>query len=323
MSGAAYLQQFEVGRVLQRYLKHHCHHMSSSVTISIITNSLITVSKGIGWAMTGSPTLFAETIHSLADVGNQVLLKVGEVRASGPASDLHPFGRGQERYFWALVSAVSVFFIGCGITVYHGVHSLLSPGELSPFTLLPICLLLFSLVLEAFTFVTAWREIGGWRGLSENRSNTAVLAVLMEDAVALFGIVLTLLVAGLSLAFGPMPVLDASISIIVGVILGGMAIFLANLNRQLLIDVADIGLNHALSEHLGSLDSNAEVAVSSLIVDDGRYVVFVRMAKNRATGNFLSGERSRELGEELKRYAASTLSKTIDAVYWKFPGGSV
>ena len=295
--------------------------MSSSVTISIATNSLITVSKAIGWVMTGSPTLFAETVHSLADVGNQVLLKVGEVRAAGPASDLHPFGRGQERYFWALVSAVSVFFIGCGITVYHGVHALFSPGEISPFTLLPLGLLLFSLVLEGFTFITAWREIGGWQGLSENRSNTAVLAVLMEDAVALFGIALTLLVAGLSMVFGPMPVLDAVVSIVVGLILGGMAIFLANLNRRLLIDVADIGLNHALSEYLKTADSCAGASVSSLIVDEGRYVVFVRMGQGRETGGGLNGERSRELGEDMKRHAAAALGKTIDAVYWKFPGG--
>ena len=78
-------------------------------------------SKGFGWIVTGSPTLFAETIHSLADVGNQVLLKVGEVRGRGGPDLEHPFGRGQEKFFWALVSAVSVFFIGCGINVYHGV----------------------------------------------------------------------------------------------------------------------------------------------------------------------------------------------------------
>ncbi len=291
--------------------------MSSSVTISIVTNSMITVAKAVGWAMTGSPTLFAEMVHSIADVGNQVLLKLGEVRANGAASEQHPFGRGQERYFWALVSAVSVFFLGCGVTIYHGIHSLLVPGEIAPFTTLPLGLLLFSLALESFTFVTAWKEIGGWRGLKENRSNTAVLAVLLEDAVALLGIGLTLLVAGLSLAYGSMPVLDASISIVVGLILGGMAMFLANLNRRLLIDVADIDLNHALTERLqkeaGVTDSGS-VSVSSLIVDEGHYVVFVRIKR----GGDMNGETSRQLGNELKRHAA-TLNKRVDAVYWKFP----
>src|SRR6202521_6224078 len=93
--------------------------MSSSVSISIATNTAIAAAKGFGWAVTGSPTLFAEMIHSVADVANQVLLKVGEVRGRPGADALHPFGRGQEKFFWALVSAVSVFFIGCGVNVYH------------------------------------------------------------------------------------------------------------------------------------------------------------------------------------------------------------
>src|ERR671926_21264 len=124
--------------------------MSASITLSIVTNSAIAVSKGFGWLVTGSPTLFAETIHSLADVGNQVLLKIGEVRGRGGPDELHPFGRGQEKYFWALVSAVSVFFVGCGINVYHGVHSLMAPVPVEPFSVLVLGLLVFSLVLESW-----------------------------------------------------------------------------------------------------------------------------------------------------------------------------
>ena len=124
-------------------------HVSSSVSISIATNSAIAAAKGFGWLVTASPTLFAETIHSLADVGNQILLKVGEVRGRGTPDKEHPFGRGQEKFFWALVSAVSVFFIGCGINLYHGVHALMQRQAVEPFTPLVIGLLLFSLVLDA------------------------------------------------------------------------------------------------------------------------------------------------------------------------------
>ena len=108
------------------------HALAMSVApsrISIATNTAIAASKGFGWFVTGSPTLFAETVHSLADVGNQVLLKVGEVRGRGGPDRVHPFGRGQEKFFWALVSAVSVFFVGCGINLYHGVHALLQPAD--------------------------------------------------------------------------------------------------------------------------------------------------------------------------------------------------
>ena len=121
--------------------------MSSSVSISIATNTAIAGAKGFGWFVTGSPTLFAEMIHSFADVGNQVLLKVGEVRGRGAPARVHPFGRGQEKFFWALVSAVSVFFVGCGINLYHGMHALLSRQAVEPFTPLIIGLLLFSLAL--------------------------------------------------------------------------------------------------------------------------------------------------------------------------------
>ena len=184
--------------------------MSASVSISIATNTAIALSKGFGFAVTGSPTLFAETVHSLADVGNQLLLKVGEVRARGGPDRAHPFGHGQEKYFWALVSAVSVFFVGCGINLYHGVHSLLNPVAIDPFSPLVIGLLVFALALEAYTFSVALRELGGMRGLRTRMHDTTVLAVLLEDAVALVGILLTLVVAGAGWAWGPDPRFDAA-----------------------------------------------------------------------------------------------------------------
>src|SRR5256884_8162616 len=146
--------------------------MSSSVSISIATNTAIAAAKGFGWAVTGSPTLFAEMIHSVADVANQVLLKVGEVRGRPGPDALHPFGRGQEKFFWALVSAVSVFFIGCGLNVYHGVRAVLAHEPVAPFSALVIGLLFFALALESWTFAIAWKEIGGRRGLHDNRHDT-------------------------------------------------------------------------------------------------------------------------------------------------------
>ena len=106
--------------------------MSSSVSISIATNTAIAGAKGFGWFVTGSPTLFAEMIHSFADVGNQCCSRSAKCAAGAHPTSVHPFGRGQEKFFWALVSAVSVFFIGCGINIYHGVHAfLLAAGRWS------------------------------------------------------------------------------------------------------------------------------------------------------------------------------------------------
>jgi len=282
--------------------------MSSSVTLSIATNTVIAASKGFGWFVTGSPTLFAETIHSLADVGNQLLLKVGEVRGKAGPDRLHPFGRGQEKFFWALVSAVSVFFVGCGINIYHGFQALLQPEAVEPFTPLVLALLVIALALESWTFSVALKELGGVAGLKENRSNVTVLAVLLEDAVALLGILLTLVVAGVGLLLGPRPMFDALVAIAVGALLGAMALFLAALNRRLLIDTSDITLDGAAERWLAGRGTKAEVR--SLILDNDRAVVFVR-ATSEASGSF-------ELGEALKAHLKSDHGKIVDAIYWKF-----
>lgn len=282
--------------------------MSSSVSIAIGTNSAIAISKGIGWFLTGSPTLFAETIHSLADVGNQILLKVGEVRGRRGPSEVHPFGHGQEKFFWALVSAVSVFFIGCGINLYHGFEALLYPTPSGAFSPLVIGLLLFSLALESWTLVVALRELGGIAGIRENRHNTTVLAVLLEDVVAMVGILLTLIVAGIGYVFGPRPIFDAFIAVVVGVMLGALAVFLAGLNRRLLIDTSDAALDRTAERWLAARAIAARV--HSLILDDDSVVVFVDAAvpvsESEAVGDALAAELQR------------TLDKTVHAVYWRF-----
>jgi len=285
--------------------------LSSSVAVSIFTNSAIAASKGFGWFVTGSPTLFAEMIHSCADVANQVLLRIGEVRGEGGPDATHPFGRGQEKFFWALVSAVSVFFVGCGLNVYHGAHALLGSAPVEPFTPLVLGLLVFAAALESYTLVVAVREIGGLRGLITNRHRTTVLAVVLEDVVALIGILLTLLVAGVSLWLGPRPVFDAIVAILVGVMLGVMALFLAALNRRLLIDAADTDLNRAAAEFLRS--EGVAAKVTSIVVDDDSGVVFVRASETVD---------SHALGEALKAHVRARAGKNVEQVYWQFPAGT-
>lgn len=282
--------------------------MSASVSLSIATNAAIAASKAFGWFVTASPTLFAEMIHSLADVGNQVLLKIGEVRGRRGPDRVHPFGRGQEKFFWALVSAVSVFFVGCGINLYHGVHALIANEPGQPFTLLVLGLMLFALALESWTLVVALKEIGGLAGLMKNRHNTTVLAVVLEDGAALLGICLTLVVAGVGYFWGPQPIFDAVIAIVVGVMLGAMALFLAALNRRILIDTSDQSLDRAAESWLAS--RNIAAAVRSLVLDQDRVIAFVS-AEHEVAG-------SHAVGEALKRAMRESLGKTIDRVYWKF-----
>jgi solute carrier family 30 (zinc transporter), member 9 len=282
--------------------------MSSSVTISIATNSAIAAAKAFGWFATGSPTLLAETVHSIADVGNQVLLKIGEIRGRAGPNAEHPFGRGQEKFFWALISAVSIFFIGCATNVYHGVAALLHHQEVEPFTPLVIGLLIFSLALEAWTCSVAVSEIGGWKGVRKNRYDVTVLAVLFEDLVALLGILLTLLVAGVSIALGPHPVFDAIIAIVVGALLGVMALVLAMLNRKVLIDTSDAMLDAAATRWL--VARGIAASVHSLVLDTDRAIVFIEAAPEIGS--------SAALGEALKSHLRDEYGKSVDAVYWKF-----
>ncbi len=291
--------------------------MSKSVTVSIATNSLITGSKLFGFVTTGSPTLFAETIHSATDVVNQALLKVGEVKAAKKSTALHPFGFGKERYFWALVSSIAVLFLGCGVSIRHGIEALRHHELGTPFSTLAIALLLVAGGLESYTCQIAWREIGGWNGLRTARTNTTVLAVLLEDAVALIGIAITLFVAFWSRLVAPAPQMDAIISIFIGLLLGAMALTLAKLNKEVLIDVADIGVDaeieRAIKEKVG-----IKLKVTSMLVDANRCLLFVHVAPANLPSN-VDFARIAEIADELKEHIATAMGKTIDQVYWQFP----
>ena len=179
---------------------------------------------------------------------------------------------------------------------------------MAAFTPLVVGLLVFALALESWTFMVALKEIGGARALSRNLNNVTVLAVLLEDAVALLGIVLTLIVAGVSMISGPHPEFDAVVAIVVGVLLGAMALFLAALNRRLLIDTSDTALDRAAEAWLAARGVGAKVR--SLVLDQRRAVVFVQ-AKEDIQGSFA-------LGEALKVHLKHDHDRRVDAVFWKF-----
>jgi cation diffusion facilitator family transporter len=290
--------------------------LSKSVTVSIATNSVITCSKLFGFLTTGSPTLFAETIHSATDVVNQALLKVGEVKSAKKSTELHPFGFGKERYFWALVSSISVLFLGCGASVRHGIEALLHHKPGIPFPNFAIALLLLAGILESYTFHIAWREIGGWPGLRKARTNTTVLAVLLEDAVALLGIAITLFVAFWSRLVAPAPLMDAIISIFIGLLLGTMAVALAKLNKEILIDVADVGIDAEIERAI--LDkAGIRLKVASTLLDAEHCLLFVHVAPGSLPAN-VDFARIMEIGDQIKRHILDAMGKTIDQVYWQF-----
>ncbi len=213
-----------------------------AVGAAIAGNTLVMVAKFIAFGFTGSAAMLSEGLHSVADVANQVLLMVGIVRADRDADRRFPFGYGAERHVWALMSAVGIFFLGAGVTVYHGVQSLLHPhpvGELR----WAVAVLVVSGLIEGYVLFLAARavrrEAAGkpfWRYLRREADPSAA-AVVLEDSAACLGIGLALGGIGLTSWSGD-PRFDAVASILIGVLLGAMASWLIARNHDLLVGPA-------------------------------------------------------------------------------------
>lgn len=211
---------------------------SLPVIAAFTGNLLVCCAKFIGFLITGSGSMFSEAVHSFADTANQFLLFVGLRRSQKKATDDHPYGHGRERYIWALISACGIFFLGCGVTVYHGVKVLMD-GHTFVYSNWAIYILLISFVVESFTFWLAVRELrrhfprARWKTINKEADPTT-LAVLFEDGLAVIGVLIAASSIILSRYTGEY-YWDALGSIAIGVLLGIVAIVLINKNRHFLI----------------------------------------------------------------------------------------
>ena len=169
---------------------------SKKVILSaLIGNTLITISKIVVFFISGSTALLAEAIHSGADTGNQLLLLLGFHLSQRPADELHQFGYGKERYFWALMVAVSMFVIGAVVSIYEGVHKFMEPQPVTGVGWIYLVLGL-SFVFESYPWYVALksvkRENPGFTVLQAVRGSKSpsVIVVFLEDTAALLGIII-------------------------------------------------------------------------------------------------------------------------------------
>jgi len=215
------------------------------VLSAICGNLLLTIAKLFGWLISGSPSMLAEAIHSFADTANQGLLYIGIQHSRGGPSREFPWGQSASRYLWNLISAVGIFFIGFGVTTYHGVGSLFKFHEtlLPKLYWLPITILTLSFFVEGYVLLIAYKKIKkkqGRRSLKNiilSGDDPTIVAVLLEDSIAVLGVITAL--AGLWLShLYQSPVPDAIASIVIGILLGIMAVLLAFVNGRLLIGMA-------------------------------------------------------------------------------------
>jgi cation diffusion facilitator family transporter len=211
-----------------------------SVLAALAANLTIALAKGVAAALTGSPALLAETLHTVADAGNEVLLFIAIRRSRRPADASHPFGYGPERYYWALLAAIGMFVIGGAVSIWDGLRALLNPPALEAFWV-GVTVLLIALVLDGLSRTVALRTLRtqaahrrlSLRELLRESADPTVVTVYFEDTIDVLGALLALIALVLHRITGS-GVPDALASIAIGLLLCYLATALTRRNRALL-----------------------------------------------------------------------------------------
>ncbi|UJW35208.1 cation diffusion facilitator family transporter [Saccharothrix sp. AJ9571] len=212
---------------------------TKAILAALFANAGIATAKFVGFLITGSSSMLAESVHSVADTSNQGLLLLGQKTSKRKATKEHPFGFGRDRYFYSFIVALMLFTLGAAFALYEGIHKLQHPEDLkSP--MVAVVILVVAIGLECYSFYTAIvesKKIKGdatWWGFIRQSRTPELPVVLLEDAGALFGLVLALLGVGLATITGD-PVFDALGTICIGLLLGVIAIILIIEMKSLLI----------------------------------------------------------------------------------------
>jgi cation diffusion facilitator family transporter len=212
----------------------------ASVFAALAANTTIAAAKGTAAALTGSPALLAETLHTIADAGNEVLLWIALSRSRRPPDASHPFGYGPERYYWALLAAIGMFVIGGALSLWEGIRALIEPQPLDAFWV-GVAVLVIALTLDAVSRTIALRQLrrqAAQRGLTVRQllresPDPTVVTVYLEDSIDVLGAALALVALVLHRVTGS-AVPDAIATLIIGLLLGYVALRLTSRNRALL-----------------------------------------------------------------------------------------
>jgi len=227
-------------------------------------NALIALTKFVAAAVTRSSAMLSEGIHSVVDTGNQVLLLHGLRRSKRPPSERFPFGHGKEVYFWSFVVAILIFAVGAGVSVYEGVKHLLHPEPVEN-VVVSYVVLAVAMLFEGGAWWFAWREFSRVKGrfgyveAVHRGKDPSMFVVLFEDTAAMLGLV----VAFLGILLGQLtgnPYFDGGASVVIGLILGGTAVWLAWETHGLLIgEGANPEVVQAIRDIVGRYDAIGHV----------------------------------------------------------------
>jgi cation diffusion facilitator family transporter len=207
---------------------------------AVFANLGIALAKFVVAALSGSAAMLAEGIHSAVDTGNELLLLIGEHNSNRPPDRKHPFGYGKVLYFWALIVALSVFSLGGGLSIAHGVSSLRQPPPLKdPFW--NYVVLAIAALFEGYSWNLSRKALNRvrrpgaslWQAMKASK-DASVFTVFIEDSAALLGIAVAALGIGLGHYFNN-PYFDPAASIVIGLLLVGAALTLARETGALLV----------------------------------------------------------------------------------------
>jgi cation diffusion facilitator family transporter len=229
------------------------HSTRTAVIAALIGNLLIAITKGIAAAVSGSSAMLSEAVHSVVDSGNEVLLLYGKRRSERPPDRSHPLGYGREIYFWSFVVALLIFALGSGVSIYEGITHIQHPEPISD----PLINYIVYALAALFEGVSWWF---GWSAFQRVRGDKTILAavhaskdppsfmVLFEDSAAFVGLVIAAAATALSIRFDA-PWIDGTGSILIGIVLAGVAVLLARESKALLIgEGASAELSNSIRE---------------------------------------------------------------------------
>ncbi len=288
----------------------------AEVVKSLVVNAVIAASKGVAAVISGSGAMLAETLHSFADCGNQLLLLLGIQQSARAPSSKHPLGYGRAMYFYSFVVALLLFSGGGVFSIYEGVHKMRHPEAVGDIKL-ALGILAFSILLEG------WSTLGNIKVLNERRGNMPFIRYLREskdsDLVVVFGensaAVLGLILAGTALIIAKVTndgMWDAVGSLAVGVVLVGVAIFLAREITSLLLgESADPQLEKAI-EQLTIDDPNVDKMIRLLTIQQGPNEIVAAMKLK-----FRAGLDTNQLVDAINSFEVE-LKKRVPEVRWSF-----
>jgi cation diffusion facilitator family transporter len=283
---------------------------------SLAVNVLIAVCKGVAAAITGSGAMLAETLHSFADCGNQLLLLKGVRDTRRPPDRAHPFGYGRLMYFYSFIVALLLFFGGGVFSIYEGVHKIENPEPVEDITIALIILAL-SVVLEGWSLYGNVRtmnarrgETGFFRYLRETKDSDLIV-VFGENSAAVLGLLFAIAAVGLSKLTNDGR-WDAIGSLAIGLVLVGVATFLAREVKSLLVGEAADDKLLAVFTELTDLDPNVERVLNVLTLQQGPGEIVVA-----AKLKFRSGMDTDTLVEAINAFERA-LKARLPEVRWSF-----